>query len=285
MMILPVLYFIIFKYVPMVGNILAFRRYRPGQGMFGTEWTLRYFERFLKDPAFWRAFRNTLVVSLENLAINFPLPIIFAILLNEVRSKYLKKFVQTISYMPRFISTVVVIAIMNEILSPSTGLLNNFLHDVFGMTPVYFMNESGWFRPLYILSESWQYTGWTAIIYLAAITSISSDLYEAAEMDGATRIQQIFHVTIPSIMPTIMVMLIMNVGRMLSIGYEKVLLMYTPSNSGVSDIIDTLVYRTGLQNQNYSYATAIGLFGGIIGLILVSGSNAISRKLTDESLY
>lgn len=285
MMILPVLYFIIFKYVPMVGNILAFRRYRPGQGMFGTEWTLRYFERFLKAPAFWRAFRNTLVVSLENLAINFPLPIIFAILLNEVRSKYLKKIVQTISYMPRFISTVVVIAIMNEVLSPSTGLLNNFLHNVFGMTPVYFMNESSWFRPLYILSESWQYTGWTAIIYLAAITSISSDLYEAAEMDGATRIQQIFHVTIPSIMPTIMVMLIMNVGRMLSIGYEKVLLMYTPSNSGVSDIIDTLVYRTGLQNQNYSYATAIGLFGGIIGLILVSGSNAISRKLTDESLY
>lgn len=135
MMILPLLYFIIFKYVPMFGNILAFRRYRPGQGMFGTEWTLRYFERFLKDPAFWRAFRNTLVVSLENLVINFPLPIIFAILLNEVRNKHLKKVVQTISYMPRFISTVVVIAIMNEILSPSTGLLNNFLHNVFGMTP------------------------------------------------------------------------------------------------------------------------------------------------------
>ena len=285
MMILPLLYFIIFKYVPMFGNILAFRRYRPGQGMFGTEWTLRYFERFLKDPAFWRAFRNTLVVSLENLVINFPLPIIFAILLNEVRNKHLKKVVQTISYMPRFISTVVVIAIMNEILSPSSGLLNNLLHNVFGMTPIYFMNEPGWFRPLYILSESWQYTGWTAIIYLAAITGLRSDLYEAAEMDGATRLQQIFHVTIPSIMPTIMVMLIMNVGRMLSIGYEKVLLMYTPSNSGVSDIIDTLVYRTGLQNQNYSYATAIGLFGGIIGLILVSGSNAISKKLTDESLY
>ena len=134
MMILPLLYFIIFKYVPMFGNILAFRRYRPGQGMFGTEWTLRYFERFLKDPAFWRAFRNTLVVSLENLVINFPLPIIFAILLNEVRNKHLKKVVQTISYMPRFISTVVVIAIMNEILSPSTGLLNNLLHNVFGMT-------------------------------------------------------------------------------------------------------------------------------------------------------
>lgn len=237
-------------------------------------------ERFLKDPAFWRAFRNTLVVSLENLVINFPLPIIFAILLNEVRNKHLKKVVQTISYMPRFISTVVVIAIERDSFSQHRPAEQLSASTSSAMTPIYFMNEPGWFRPLYILSESWQYTGWTAIIYLAAITGISSDLYEAAEMDGATRLQQIFHVTIPSIMPTIMVMLIMNVGRMLSIGYEKVLLMYTPSNSGVSDIIDTLVYRTGLQNQNYSYATAIGLFGGIIGLILVSGSNAISKKLT-----
>ncbi len=285
MMILPLLYFVIFKYVPMVGNILAFRRYRPGKGMFGTEWTLRYFERFLKDPMFWRAFRNTLVISLENLAINFPLPIIFAILLNEVQNKVFKKAVQTVSYMPRFISTVVVIAIMNELLSPSSGLINTFLTNMFGLQPIYFMNEAAWFRPLYILSESWQYTGWTAIIYLAAITGINSDLYEAAEMDGATRMQQILHVTIPSIMPTIMVMLIMNIGRMLSIGYEKILLMYTPTNSGVSDIIDTLVYRTGLQNQNYSYATAIGLFGGIIGLILVSSANAASKKLTGDGLY
>jgi putative aldouronate transport system permease protein len=285
MMILPLLYFLIFKYMPMIGNILAFRRYRPGKGMFGTEWTLRYFERFLKDPAFWRAFRNTLVISLENLAINFPLPIIFAILLNEVQNKVFKKMVQTVSYMPRFISTVVVIAIMNELLSPSSGLINTLLTNMFGMQPVYFMNDAGWFRPLYILSESWQYTGWTAIIYLAAITGINSDLYEAAEMDGANRMQQIFHVTIPSILPTIMVMLIMNIGRLLSIGYEKILLMYTPTNSGVSDIIDTLVYRTGLQNQNYSYATAIGLFGGIIGLILVSGANAASKKLTGDGLY
>ena len=285
MMILPLIYFIIFKYIPMIGNVLAFRRYLPGRGMFGTEWTLRYFKRFLTYPAFWRAFRNTLTLSLENLVVNFPLPIIFAILLNEVHSGYLKKVVATISYMPRFISTVVVIAIMNEILSPSSGLLNQFLHNAFGITPIYFMNEPGWFRPLFILSESWQYTGWTAIIYVAAITGINSVLYEAAEIDGATRLQQVFHVTIPSIMPTIMAMLILNVGRMLSIGYEKVLLMYTPSNSTVSDIIDTLVYRTGLQNQNYSYATAIGLFNSIIGLILVSGSNAISKKLTDESLY
>ena len=252
MLVLPVAYYIVFKYVPMVGNVLAFRRYRPGKGPFGTEWTLRYFDRFLRDPMFWRALRNTLVLSIGNILINFPIPILFAILLNEVRAKKFKKFVQTVSYMPRFISTVVVIAILNEILSPSSGILNQFL-GLFGVDPIYFMNEPQWFRPVYILSETW--------------------------------LQQIWYVTIPSILPTIMIMLIMNVGHMLSLGFEKVLLMYTPSNSGVSDIIDTLVYRTGLVSQNYSYATAIGLFSGIVGLILVTSSNAVSRKLTGESIY
>jgi len=279
MMVLPILYFIIFKYIPMFGNILAFRRYRPGLGPFGTEWVgFHYFKRFMRDPAFWRAFRNTLILSFANLLINFPIPIIFAILLNEVRNLKFKKLVQTVSYMPRFISTVVVIAILKEILSPSSGLLNNFLTSVFNIEPIYFMNEPEYFRLLYIITDTWQFTGWTAIIYLAAITGINPDLYEAAKIDGATRLQQIWYVTIPSILPTIMVMLILNIGRMLSLGFEKVLLMFTPSNSSVSDIIDTLVYRTGLANQNYSYATAIGLFSGIIGLILVSTSNKVSKK-------
>lgn len=286
MMLLPLVYFIIFKYIPMFGNVLAFRRYRPGMGPYGTEWVkFRYFEHFMKDPAFWRAFRNTLVISLTNLVVNFPIPILFAILLNEVRALKFKKFVQTVSYMPRFISTVVVISILGELLSPSSGLVNLFLQNVFGMDPIYFMNEPQYFRILYVLTDTWQFTGWTAIIYLAAITGINSDLFEAAEIDGANRIKQIIHVTIPSILPTIMVMLILNVGRMLSLGFEKVLLMYTPSNSKVSDIIDTLVYRTGLTNQNYSYATAIGLFSGIIGVILVSSSNSISKKLTGDGVY
>ena len=284
MLLIPLIYFIVFKYVPMAGNVLAFRRYQPGKGMFGTTWTLRYFQRFLKDPSFWQAFKNTLVISLTNLVINFPLPIIFAILANEITNKTFKRFVQTVSYMPRFISTVVVIAIMNEILSPSSGILNEILK-ANGMDPIYFMNEPAFFRPLYIISEAWQYTGWTAIIYLSAITGISSDLYEAAEIDGAGKLQKIWYITIHSIMPTIMVMLILNIGRLLSLGYEKILLMYTPSNSGVSDIIDTLVYRTGLMNQNYSLATAIGLFGGIIGLVLVSGANKLSSKITGNSLY
>ncbi len=286
MLLLPVVYFIIFKYIPMFGNILAFRRYRPAMGPYGTEWVgFRYFEKFMRDASFWQAFRNTLFISLLNLVVNFPIPIIFAIMLNEVRHLRFKKLVQTVSYMPRFISTVVVIAILTEMLSPSSGLLNRFLKNSFGITPIYFMNDPKYFRLLYVLTDTWQFTGWTAIIYLAAITGISNDLFEAATIDGATRFQQIRYVTIPSILPTIMVMFILNVGRLLSLGFEKVLLMYTPSNSAVSDIIDTLVYRVGLSNQNYSYATAIGLFSGVIGVVLVLGSNYLSRKLTGDSIY
>jgi len=286
MMVIPLAYFILFKYVPMFGNVLAFRRYRPGMGPFGTEWVgLQYFKRFAQDPAFWRAFRNTITLSLMNLVVNFPIPIIFAILLNELRNLRFKKIVQTVSYMPRFISTVVVIAILGELLSPSSGIINLFLKRFFDMDPIYFMNDEKYFRWIYVFVDTWQYTGWTAIIYLAAITGISSDLYEAATIDGASRLQQVFYITLPSIMPTIMVMLILNIGRLPSLGFEKVLLMYTPSNSAVSDIIDTLVYRTGLANQNYSYATAIGLFSGIVGVVLVSSSNALSKKLTGDGIY
>jgi putative aldouronate transport system permease protein len=286
MMLIPLAYFLLFKYVPLFGNILAFRRFRPGMGPFGTDWVgLAYFERFFRDPAFWRAFRNTLVISFGNLLINFPIPIVFALLLNEVRSVRFKKLVQTVSYMPRFISTVVVIAILSELLSPSSGLLNRFLGQAFGMEPIYFMNEPQYFRPIYILSETWQFTGWTAIIYLAAMTGINKELFEAAEIDGAGRLQKVRYVTIPSIMSTIMVMLILNIGSMLSIGFEKILLMYTPSNAVVSDIIDTLVYRTGLISQNYSYATAIGLFSGVVGVILVSSANWLSRRASGESIY
>lgn len=286
MMVLPVVYFVIFKYMPMVGNVLAFRRYQPGRGAWGTEWRgLYYFQRFMRDPAFWRAFRNTLTISLWNIVINFPLPIFFAICLSEVRAKRFRKVVQTVSYMPRFISTVVVIAILNEILSPSSGILNRILVQSFGIKPIYFTNLPQYFRPIYILTDSWQFTGWTAIIYLAAITGISPDLLEAAEIDGAGRIQKIWHVVLPSILPTVMVMLILQVGRMLGLGFEKVLLLYTPANSVVSDILDTLVYRTGLVNQNYSYATAIGMFSGVVGLILVSSANAASRRFTGESIY
>lgn len=286
LMILPVIYFIIFKYLPMFGNILAFRRHRPGMSPFGTDWVgLKYFRMFLTDPSFWRAFVNTLVLAVSNLAVNFPIPIIFALLLNELAALRFKKFVQTVTYMPRFISTVVVISMIMEILSPSSGIVNNFLQQVFGIDPIYFTNEPEYFRPIYILSDTWQFTGWTAIIYLAAITGISSELYEAAMMDGANRWQQTIYVTLPSILSTIMIMFIMKVGYLLSLGFEKILLLYTPQNSVVSDIIDTFVYRVGLVQNNYSYSTAVGLFGGIIGVVLVVSANWFSRVTTNESLY
>lgn len=286
MALLPFAYFIVFRYLPMAGTVLAFRRFRPGAGPWGSEWVgFRYFEMFLQDDSFWRAFRNTLLTSLWNIVINFPLPIFFAVILNEARIKWFKKIVQTISYMPRFISTVVVVAMLGEILSPSSGLFNRFLAGAFGINPIYFMNEPQWFRPLYVFTDSWQWCGWTAIIYLAAITNINSDLYEAAEIDGAGRIQKIIHVTIPSILPTVMVMLILNLGRMLSLGFEKVLLLYTPNNSPVSDIIDTLVYRIGLAGGSYSQAAAMGLFSSVIGLILVTSANFTSRKISGESIY
>lgn len=288
MMVIPLIYFLLFKYVPMFGNILAFRRYKPFSGVFGAQWVdppFHYFKRFLSDSAFWSAFKNTLILSFLNILVNFPVPIIFAILLHEVRHKQFKKVIQTVSYMPRFISTVVVIAIIGELLSPSSGLINQILGKWFGMDSIYFVNEPQYFRWIYVLSDTWQFTGWTAVIYLAAITGISSDLFEAAEIDGASRIQKIRYVTIPSILPTIMTMLILQVGRILSLGFEKVLLLYTPANAAVSDIIDTLVYRQGLENQNYSYATAIGLFSGIIGIILVSSANSLSKKTTGDSIY
>ncbi|MFV0519273.1 MAG: ABC transporter permease [Lachnospirales bacterium] len=286
MMLLPIIYFIVFKYIPLFGNILAFRKYSPGGSPFGTEWRdFFYFKMFLTDPNFIRAFKNTLVISLLNIIVNFPIPIIFAILLNELKNVHFKKFVQTVSYMPRFISTVVVVSILTDLLSPSSGIVNMLLTRHFGIEPIYFMNDPAYTRFIYIFTETWQFTGWTAIIYLAAITGISEELFEAARIDGANKFQEMKYITIPCLLPTIMVMLILNIGRLLSVGFEKVLLLYTPQNAAVIDVIDTFVYRIGMQEQNYSYATAVGLFGGIIGLILVSSANRFSRKFTGESIY
>jgi len=286
LMVLPIIYFIIFKYLPMFGNILAFRRHRPGMSPFGTDWVgFKYFGMFMKDPAFWRAFKNSFVLSISNLMFNFPIPIIFALLLNELKSVRYKKLVQTVTYMPRFVSTVVVISMVTEILSPSSGIVNRLLKSWFDMDPIFFVNEPKYFRIIYILTDTWQYTGWSAIVYLAAITGISSELYEAAMIDGASRWQQTKYITLPSILSTIMVMFIMKVGYLLSLGFEKVLLLYTPANSSVSDIIDTFVYRVGLIQSNYSYSTAVGLFGGIVGIVLVISANKLSRVLTGESLY
>lgn len=285
MLAVPILYFIIFKYVPMAGNILAFRKYDAGGSIFGSKWVgLKYFELFITDPYFWNVFKNTLVLSVLNFLIGFPIPILFALLLNEVQNSWCKKFVQTVSYLPKFFSTVVVVGMMSVLLSPTNGLINQMLAK-FGIASIYFMNSNEWFRPLYILSDLWQYVGWNSILYIAALTNVDPQLYEAAEIDGAGYLQKTFHVTIPGIMPTIVLTLILSVGSILSVGFEKVLLMYSPSTYQVADVIQTYVYRIGIVDNNYSYSTAVGLFQAVISLILIWGVNAMSKKFTDSSLW
>ena len=271
MLLLPLIYFIIFKYVPIFGNVLAFRRYRPGLGAFGTEWVgLRYFTMFFKDPAFWRAFRNTLTLSLMNLLINFPIPIIFALLLNEIRSVFFKKFVQTVSYMPRFISTVVVIAMAAEILSPSTGILNLLLKNTFDMQPIYFMNEPAYFRTLYIFTDTWQYMGWTAIIYLAAITGINEELYEAAKVDGANTVQTFTKITLPYMLyvttPYLIVTFTGNINNFnviyLLSGGDPVTDL--SSTAGKTDLLVTWLYKLTIDKQYYNIGAVIGIMTFVI---------------------
>lgn len=285
LLILPIIYYVIFKYGPMLGNIIAFRRYVPGGSVLGEEWVgLKYFKLFISDPTFWNVFKNTLVISVLQLVIGFPFPIIFALLLNEIRVKKFKKFVQTVSYLPYFLSTVVVAGMIQELLSPTSGVVNMVIKHFTGHT-IAFLSLPQWFRTIYVGSGIWQGLGWGAILYLAALTNINMELYESAKIDGANRWQQTLHVTIPGIMPTIVILLILNIGSLLAVGYEKILLLYNPLTYSTADVLSTYLYRMGLESNNFSYATAIGLFESIIGLILVSAANWFSKKFTETSLW
>lgn len=282
---IPLLYLLIFKYFPIFGNIIAFRRYRVGMGLFGQGWVgLRYFNMFLADPMFWTAFKNSFLLSILCLAINFPIPIVFALLLNEINNDKFRRVAQTISYLPRFIATVVMMGMLREILSPTNGIVNSFL-DLFGINSIYFLDDPAWYRSVFTLTDTWQYTGWNAIIYLAALSNINMELYDAASIDGAGRFRQTIHVTIPGILPTILILLLLSIGNLLSRGYDKSLLLYTHGNSSTSDIIETFVYRMGLVQNSYSYSAAVGLFSSLLGITLLTGANALSRKLTETSLF
>lgn len=285
LLILPIIYYVIFKYGPMVGNIIAFRKYVPGGSMYGSEWIgLKYFKIFITDPTFWQVFKNTLMISGLSLIIGFPFPIIFALLLNELKGTRFKKFVQTASYLPYFLSTVVVAGMIMQLLSPSSGIINSVIKHFTGNT-IDFLAKPEWFRTIYISSGIWQGLGWGAILYLASLSGISMELYEAAKIDGANRWKQTLHVTIPGILPTIVILLTLNIGGLLSVGYEKVLLLYNPLTYSTADVLSTYLYRMGLESNNFSYATAIGLFESIIGLILITIANKVSRKLSDTSLW
>ena len=284
-LLVPIIYLIIFKYVPMAGNVLAFRKFKVGASMFGVKWVgFRYFNLFIKDAYFWQVFTNTLSLSLLNLLFGFPIPIILALLLNEVHNKAGKRIVQTLTYLPKFLSTVVVVSMLQTLLSPSTGAINSILTSL-GMKSIYFLNETSWFRPVYIISDIWQFMGWNSILYLTALTSIDPQLYEAAAIDGAGRWKQTLFVTLPGILPTIVITLILSTGSVLSVGFEKVLLLYTSNTMEVADVISTYTYRMGIVNSQYSYTTAVGLFQGVINLIIITMVNKISRKATETSLW
>lgn len=282
--IIPIIYYVIFKYIPMFGNVIAFRKYSGGPNIFGEKWVgFRYFKQFLKDPSFWRAFRNTLYLSITYLLFRFPLTLIFALLLNEIRNVKWKKFVQTVSYLPHFISMVIIAGMVKEVVS-LTGPINNIIASM-GGEKISFIQEAKWFPPIYIISGIWQGLGWGTILYLAAMTGINTELYEAARVDGANRFKQAIHVTIPGILPTIVTLLILDIGGIMGSNFEKIILLYLPSTYETADVISTLVYRMGISGGNFSYATAVGLFEGVIGLILVVSANVISKKLTETSLW
>jgi putative aldouronate transport system permease protein len=285
MLALPLLYLLIFRYIPMTGIILSFRRFASRSGIWGKTWVgFKYFEHFLNNDIFWRAFKNNLILSILSILFSFPVPVVFALLLNEVRNLRFKKLVQTVSYLPHFLSIVVVVGLIKGILSPSIGVVNDIITGL-GMEPVFFLGEPGWFRPIYIVSDIWQHMGWNAIIYIAALSNIDEQLYEAAMVDGANRWKQTIHVTLPGIAPAVIITLILAVGRMLMIGFEKVLLLYNPGTYETADILSTYVFRMGLEQANFSYGTAVGLFNAVIGLVLVTGSNFAARRFTGTSIY
>jgi putative aldouronate transport system permease protein len=282
--ILPLLFFLIFRYLPMLGNVIAFRRFQPGGNIFGEYWVgLRYFRMFFTDPTFWNVFTNTVVLGGLTLLFCFPLPIMLALLLNEVRTRKLKRFVQSVSYLPHFLSIVIVAAMVMQLLS-ADGTVNQVVR-FFGGDAIAFLQQPGWFRSIYVSSEVWQTVGWGTILYLAALTTINEDLYEAARIDGAGRWRQTWHVTLPGIRPTMVTLLILNIGSFMAVGFEKVLLLYNPLTYPTADVISTYLYRMGFESSNFSYAAAIGLFEAVIGLTLVLGANAISRRTVGASLW
>jgi putative aldouronate transport system permease protein len=285
-MLLPViLFYVLFKYAPMAGEIIAFKNYRFIDGIWGSEWAgFHHFQMLFASLDFWRILRNTLLLNIYSLVFGFPVPILLALLLNEVRREWYKRTVQNLLYLPHFISWVVLGGIVIAILSPSTGVVNLILKQL-GIEPVYFMADSSWWPVVYTVSGIWRDAGWGTILYLAAMASIDPQLYEAAKIDGANKLRQIWHITLPGIRSTIAILLILRMGHMMDVGLEQTLVLQNQSVLDVADVISTYVYRVGLQNMNYSYTTALGLFQSLIGFILVVGVNGLIRRFGERGLW
>lgn len=276
---------IVFCYAPMYGVTIAFKDYKVKLGITGSPWAgLKYFEQFFSTSVAVKSIRNTLLLSLYSLLFGFPIPILFALMLNMLRSARYKKFIQTLSFAPHFISVVVVVSMMNIMFAPSNGWVNKLITST-GAKEVLFMTRSEYFRTMYVASGIWQDMGFNAIVYIAALAGVSPELHEAAIVDGASKIRRLIHIDIPCILPTVTIMFILSVGNLFSVGYEKAYLMQGGLNTEVSEIISTYVYKVGLQSAQYSFSAAVGLFNSIVNLILLLAVNTLARRMSDVSLF
>ncbi|GAB1154708.1 ABC transporter permease subunit [Paenibacillus illinoisensis] len=284
-MMIPVIgYYLIFHYGPMYGAIIAFKDYSPMKGILGSDWVgLKHFEEFFNSYYFLRVLKNTLLISLYTLVFEFPAPIILALLINEVRKRTFKRVVQTITYMPYFISLVVICGIITDFTN-ADGLINRLIM-LLGYDGQAMLQKPELFRPIYVLSEIWQRIGWESIIYIAALMSIDLEQYEAAKIDGASRLKQMFHITLPGLLPIITIMFILRMGNMLNVGFEKIILLYNPVTYETADVISSFVYRKGLLEFGWSYSSAVGLFNSVINLVLLISANYISRRVSQNSLW
>lgn len=280
-----IVYFIVFHYIPLYGVTIAFKDYHIKKGILGSDWVgFVNFKRLFALESFWQVFKNTIIISFWKFIFGFPAPIIFAVMLNEVQSNILKKPIQTISYLPHFISWVVLGGILTQLLSPSTGPIN-ILISYLGCDKIYFLADPKWFRTVLVVSSVWKNIGWGSIVYLAALSGVDQEIYEAAMVDGASRIQRIIRITIPEITPIITIMLILNIGSLINDDFDQVFNLYNSAVYDVGDVMSTYVYRTGLVNFEYSFATAVGLFKNIISVTLVLSTNAICKRLNEYAIW
>lgn len=285
MLILPVLFFLVFWMYPLYFLQIAFKDYKPFLGVAKSQWVgFEHFVTFFSSPYFGRTLKNTLMISIYGIVFQFPAAVILALLFNEVKSKIFVKISQTVVYMPHFISAVVVAGMMITFLSPSSGFINQLIAK-FGGEPIYFLADAKYFRTIYTIMGIWHNVGFSSIVFIAALHAIDQELYEAAKIDGAGKMAQVIYVTIPGILPTIVIQLIIAVGGIINVGYETIILLYQPSTYETADVISTYVYRSGLQEGNYSFATAVSIFNSVVAIILVTIVNKISRKVNETSLW
>jgi len=278
-------YYFLFCYLPMPGIIIAFKNFVPGHGLWGGEWIgMKWFIQFTDSIYFWRLIRNTFLLAFYPLLFGFWIPILFAVCIVEIKNRFFKRFAQTVTYLPHFISTVVIAGMIVNFLSPTDGIVNAVIAGL-GMEKINFMMDPGWFRTIYTASDIWQSFGFSSIIYIAAIMAIDPEMYDSGKIDGVNKFQELWHLTLPSIKPTIIVLLLLSLGGLMSVGFEKVYLLYNSSTYETADVLSTYVYRMGIEGQNFGLATAIGLFNSIVTFVLVFAANKLARRATGMSLW